>query len=207
MSRLSERKTYHHGDLRRGLMDAALALLAEKGIHALSIREAAKRAGVSSGAPYRHFPAKESLLAALAVEGFHDLGERLISARDRWPADPRRQLQASAEAYVGFALEHPERFRLMFGGFFPDTAEYPELLDACAVAEGVLFDMIRGGQEAGVVSGHPVDNLATVTHAFLHGLTSLLIEGHLAIPAGLSLEAWLTPLFEACWTGLSAPGG
>lgn len=204
MPRAPARRTYHHGDLRRSLMEAALGLVAEKGVHALSIREAAQRAGVSSGAPYRHFPSKDALLAALATDGYRDLGERLQRARERGGDDFRRQVQAAAEAYLEVALAHPDRFRLMFGGFFPSHAEFPELFAACAATEEILLDMLRDGQAAGAVKALPVALLATTTHAFIHGLASLLIEGHLALPPDESLAAWIAPLFDAFWRGLSA---
>lgn len=204
MPRAPARRTYHHGDLRRSLMEAALDLVAEKGVHALSIREAAQRAGVSSGAPYRHFPSKDALLAALATDGYRELGERLQQVWEQGPADGRRQLQAAAEVYLDVALAHPERFRLMFGGFFPSHADFPELLAACTTTEEILLGMLRDGQAAGAVKGLPVELLATTTHAFIHGLASLLIEGHLALSPDESLAAWLAPLFDVFWRGVSA---
>ncbi len=204
MSRTSARRSYHHGDLRRSLLDAALDLVAEKGAHALSIREAAQMAGVSAGAPYRHFPSKDFLLAALAADGYRELAERLQQAREGSRDDFGRQVQAAAEAYLHVALEHPERFRLMFGGYFPSPESYPDLLAACSVTETLLLDMLRDGQAAGAVSPLPVEQLATVTHAFIHGLASLLIEKQLTLPDELPLEAWFAPLFDAFWKGLSA---
>lgn len=204
MSQSSARQTYHHGDLRRSLLDAALDLVASKGAHGLSIREAAQMAGVSAGAPYRHFPSKDFLLAALAADGYRVLGDRLQRAREHDRGDFSRQVRAAAQAYLQVALDHPERFRLMFGGYFPSPADYPDLLDACEATETILFEMLREGQEAGAVSALPVAQLATVTHAFIHGLASLLIEGQLAIPPETPLDAWFAPLFDAFWKGLCA---
>src|SRR3954468_24870935 len=98
--------TYHHGDLPAALLRAAGRTLEKRGIGALSLRELARRAGVSHNAPYRHFPDRQALLAALAAEGFAVLGDALAHTSGR----------AMGEAYVRFALEHPQRFRLMFGG-------------------------------------------------------------------------------------------
>src|SRR5216117_2127251 len=111
--------TYHHGNLRTALLRAAGERLEKQGITALSLREAARRAGVSHNAPYRHFADREALLAALAAEGFAMLAERLRG-------QPGREM---GEAYVRFALEQPQRFRLMFGGLLP-IARYPELRSA-----------------------------------------------------------------------------
>src|SRR5215467_13486052 len=97
---------YHHGDLRRALLQEAGRILEKEPPEALSVREVARRAGVSHNAPYRHFPDRELLLVALAEEGFEMLADALAKR-------PRREM---GEAYVDFALARPQRFRLMFGG-------------------------------------------------------------------------------------------
>src|ERR1041384_3630542 len=98
--------TYHQGELRQAVLQAAGEILEKEGLEALSVRELARRAGVSHNAPYRHFPDRASLHAALAAEGFEMLAGALRSR-------PQREM---GEAYIGFALAHPERFRLMFNG-------------------------------------------------------------------------------------------
>src|SRR5688572_2987442 len=108
--------TYHHGDLRSTLLRAADEIFEKEGLAALSLREAARRAGVSHNAPYRHFPDRDSLLAALAAEGFALLGGELA----------KRPEGEMGIGYVQFALAHPQRFRLMFGGQLKFD-EYPEL--------------------------------------------------------------------------------
>src|SRR5438046_5208157 len=115
--------TYHHGDLPAALLRAAGRTLERRGLAALSLREAARRAGVSHNAPYRHFPDREALLAALAAEGFAMLGERLRGK-------PGREMGA---AYVSFALEQPQRFRLMFRCVLT-PAQYPQLSSATKTA-------------------------------------------------------------------------
>src|SRR5215510_3558714 len=96
--------TYHHGDLRAALLEAAGRIVDKEGAAALSVREAARRARVSHNAPYRHFPDRQSLLAAIAAEGFARLGDALKNSHGK----------AMGEAYVHFALENPAVFRLMF---------------------------------------------------------------------------------------------
>src|SRR5262245_1682880 len=103
---MSTSASYHHGDLRQAVLQTAGEIIEKEGLEALSLREVARRAGVSHSAPYRHFPDRERLLAALVEEGFSMLAEALEKR-------PRREM---GEAYVEFALAHPERFRLMFGG-------------------------------------------------------------------------------------------
>src|SRR5688572_5027384 len=97
--------TYHHGDLRAVVLGAASKILEEEGLAELSVREAARRAGVSHNAPYRHFPDRRALLVALAAQGFSELDLALENRSGR----------ELGEAYVRFALERPQRFRLMFG--------------------------------------------------------------------------------------------
>jgi AcrR family transcriptional regulator len=151
--------TYHHGDLPAALLRAAGRTLEKRGIGALSLREAARHAGVSHNAPYRHFPDREALLAALAAEGFAMLGERLRGQPGR----------AMGEAYVRFALEQPQRFRLMFGGVLP-MAKHPELRAAAHAAYQAL-------QQAFKEMPRP-EIAAAAAWSLVHGLSHLLLDGH-----------------------------
>ena len=98
--------TYHHGSLRDAILESAARMVEKEGVHALSVREAARRAGVSHNAPYRHFPDRDALLGALAAEGMTKLLKEL----------GHRSGRELAEAYVRFALSRPQLFRLMFAG-------------------------------------------------------------------------------------------
>ncbi|MET0702035.1 MAG: TetR/AcrR family transcriptional regulator, partial [Mycobacterium sp.] len=93
------RKSYHHGDLKRALTDAALSLVAEKGPKGFTLTEAARRAGVSAAAPYRHFADKADLLATVAEQGFVELHDALIAATDL-TTDPAAQVIALGRTYV-----------------------------------------------------------------------------------------------------------
>src|SRR5688572_32508569 len=101
------RRSYHHGDLRRTLLDASLALVQEQGIQALSLREVARKAGVSHNAPYHHFPDKSSLMAAICQEGFEGLAREMAAARAAAGDDPRARMEACGQSYVRFALSSP----------------------------------------------------------------------------------------------------
>src|SRR3954463_13549124 len=111
------RPTYHHGDLRNSLIQAALTLVAERGVEGFSLREAARVVGVSPSACYRHFADREELLAAVAHEGLHTLAEqmRLAAAAHGGASafDAVCRFWAYSEAYLHFALEHPAHFRVM----------------------------------------------------------------------------------------------
>src|SRR2546430_4327077 len=105
--------TYHHGDLRAGLVRAAMELLEEGGETALSLRAIARGAGVSPAAPYRHYADREALVSAVAAVGYRQLAERLAAAHPA-PSTPE-QLASVGVAYVEFALAQPALFRMMFG--------------------------------------------------------------------------------------------
>jgi AcrR family transcriptional regulator len=149
---MSTSNPYHHGDLRAALLRTAGDIIEKQGVGPLKLRELARRAGVSHNAPYRHFPDRDSLLAALALEGFEWLG-RALEKR------PRREM---GEAYVEFALQHPQRFRLMFGGVVPghDRRAYESL-------QGAFADLGENARYA-----------AAAAWALVHGLSHLLLDGH-----------------------------
>ncbi len=193
-------KPYHHGDLRRALLDVALALLGEGGAQALTLRAIAQRAGVSHTAPYRHFADRETLLAALAAEGFRELSEALLKPRSRSPV---KRLEASGRAYVRFALARPEHYRLMFGSsLFGRIEQHPALAEAASGAYLILVEQIRAGQVVGAFRSGVPEQLAMVAWSTVHGLAGLLIDG--LLPAqGKDLEQLLTTATSAVRRGLS----
>jgi AcrR family transcriptional regulator len=110
----AESRPYHHGDLRRALIDAATRLLETEGPSALSLRAVAREAGVSPAAPYHHFKDKGELLDAVAEEGWHELGEAIARRRAEPCDNPRAILTEIGVAYVAFARENPALYRLMY---------------------------------------------------------------------------------------------
>jgi AcrR family transcriptional regulator len=171
---------YHHGDLRRALLEAASQLLEEKGVAALSLREAARLTGVTHQAPYRHFSDKTELVAAVAEEGFRGLQQAIAKATARHANDPAARLEDAAVAYVTFAVEHPALFRVMFGEEIADKAAFPSLRAAADAMMGMLTTTIVEAQRAHVLrKGDPLD-LALAGWAMMHGVSQLLIEGPLA---------------------------
>lgn len=171
-------KPYHHGDLRRALLDASLALIAEEGFGALSLREVARRAGVTHAAPYRHFADKEALLAAVAEEGFRSMTLRM-QERMAPEKTPEGRLEACGVAYVLFAMENPSHFRVMFGPHFTHPPEMPSS-DGTVNSFGLLLGAISECQRAGVVRAGEPRVLALACWSLVHGLASLLVDGQLA---------------------------
>ena len=182
--------SYHHGDLRRALLAAARQVLAERGPAGVTLREVARRAGVSHAAPYHHFADKAVLMAALAEDSFQRLGAALHTARDGVPAaDPLARLQAIGVAYVSFAAASPAAFRLMWRRDLRGHREgAPGAADGGATAVEhaeqavyrVLVEAIAACQAAGMVVGGAPEPLARTAWCLVHGLATLLLDGPLA---------------------------
>jgi AcrR family transcriptional regulator len=167
------RDTYHHGDLKRALTDAALGLVKEKGPKGFTLREVARRAGVSAAAPYRHFSDKAQLLAAVATQGFVQLHETLTASATDEP-NLTRQVLDSGRAYVRWAVTHPDYYQVMFGAEL-DKSDKPELLAAGARAFDDLLDAIVRCQEANLLPAGDPREIAGPTWSLLHGIALLTI--------------------------------
>lgn len=186
----SPKRSYHHGDLRRALLDAAIQILHEDGAHVLTLREVARRVGVTQAAPYHHFADKEALLAALAEEGFVKLYEAMASARDAAEDKPAPRLREMGKGYVAFATQHPAHFRIMFVRLV-DIPRFPSLHLAADRAFTTLLDGIVAAQKACVVRRGNPNELALLAWSTMHGLSMLWIERAAQGPAGpdVSIEA------------------
>lgn len=193
-SQLPKTDRYHHGDLRAALLDAAVALLAEHGVAGLSLRDCARRAGVSHAAPYRHFASKEALLAAIASQGFGWLYDAGVAAMAPH-TDPVVRLDAYGHAYVRFALAHPQHFRLMFTSECDPTA--PTAADQDTDGAYVLLR-----DAAATVSGSSADpDLAAVSYwSRPHGLAMLLLDRRIP-PDRIGSDLALTQLIQAALGG------
>jgi AcrR family transcriptional regulator len=178
MKKVRKRKqAYHHGDLRAALVEAAAQLAAERGVAALSLREAARRAGVSQAAPYHYFADKSALLAAVAEAGFQQFDRTQAAALDEASADPIERLQALASAYVRFALDKPHYFRVMFRPHLVEPAKYAELH---RVAQRTFERLVDCTRAARLSVGHEDPDplaAATLVWSVPHGLAMLYLEG------------------------------
>ena len=169
MSTLRRKKgAYHHGGLPAALLQAAGKILEKEGIEALTLRTLARRTGVSHAAPYRHFAQREALLAALAAEGFAMLGRAQREAA-------AGGLRAMGETYVRFALAHPQRFRLMFGGQLK-IARHPALRDVALKT----FEGLSGALAARVGDAPGARDASIAAWALVHGLAQLLLGERIA---------------------------
>ncbi|SLN71820.1 division inhibitor protein [Roseivivax jejudonensis] len=144
---MSNRRPYHHGDLRAQLLETVRALIEEKGPDGFSISEASRRAGVSSAAPYKHFRDKPEIMKAVAIAGMERLADRMEAAAQAKPEASLERLSAIGKAYIDFARAEPGIFRVMFGATIHD--EDPDVQRAGRRSYGILLDAVgaRLGRE------------------------------------------------------------
>ena len=163
-------------DLRAQVLDASVTLIAEQGLGGLSMREVARRAGVSHQAPYHHFADKAAIVAALVERGFERFADRLEAAAKL--GTPKQRLERVGNAYVAFALDEPVFFRLMFRPELTDIARFPAAGEAGARAFAVLQRLVD--EEAGSRVRPPTKEAMVSMHwALVHGLATLLLDGPL----------------------------
>ncbi|MEM7247042.1 MAG: TetR/AcrR family transcriptional regulator [Acidobacteriota bacterium] len=173
-----ERRGYHHGDLRRALLDAALELIREKDVGGVSLRAIARRVGVTNAAPYHHFPNKSALLREVAAEGFRKMAEVMEAEIASLPegATPIVRLEAMGRAYVRFAVAHPAHYRVMFREDLDPDEESAELTsgrDAC------FGKLLATAGELAEGSPERAQSIALTAWSCVHGLSSLWNDGAL----------------------------
>jgi AcrR family transcriptional regulator len=169
---------YHHGDLPRTLVAAALELMEQGGINALTLRATARKAGVSAAAPYRHFADKSALLAAVAEDGFRELVAVMEKVKTDNPI-PLTRFQAQGLAYVRFALQRPGHFRVMFGPEVADHERYPSLFQVAQRAFDLQVEAVRDCQATGIVRDGDSEHMALVAWSTVHGIASLVLSNQL----------------------------
>ena len=191
-------RAYHHGDLRSTLLEQVRHIVREQGVGFVSIREVARRAEVSHAAPAHHFGSKSGLLTAFAVQGYDQLAarvrERIAAAAAVSPPDV---LAVMGQAYVGFAIDNPEHFGIMYpgDGLQHRDADYRRATDGCY---GPLMDVIRRAAAEGYLVDDPVV-VAAAAWSLVHGLAALWLSGRIQERTGATdaarLAAGVTRLF------------
>ena len=195
MSTSPPETTYHHGDLKRALLETALDMLDAEGAASIGLREVARRVGVSAAAPYRHFASRQALLEAVATEGFRRFGEMMAAKREDFAE--AEQLPAMAEAYVRFALVQPALFRLMFSRDI-DKADNRALHAAAAEAYGSLA-RAAAREDPGAPS-----ETAVIAWAFVHGLSVLLLDDQILMVRPEDSDGLVRRLAQRFVAGLRA---
>lgn len=173
-------RPYHHGNLRTALLAQAERTIRERGVHELSLRALARDLGVSHGAPRRHFSDRQALLDALAESGFERLGAELRAAVDSAGEDFRARLEATATAYVQFAIEDAELLELMFAGKHRESAR--ALVQTADRTSSVLYEMIVQGQAEGALEPGDPQRVGVLLFATVQGIAALvtgsMVEAH-----------------------------
>ncbi len=193
-------RPYHHGNLRRALLDEAVTTIRAEGVDGLTLREIGARLGVSRTALYRHFADKRALLAAVATEGFRTLRQQLVTA---WEDGGRGHaaFESMGVAYVRFAVANPSHYRVMFGGFVNPDACDPELAAEAAGAFQALVDALAALQHDGIMRAEDTVKMARFVWAVVHGVAMLGIDGQLREPG--AVEELMRYALERLGTGIA----
>lgn len=173
---MTEQK-YHHGDLRRKLIEAALEIISEKGLEKITMRGLGNRLNVSRTAPYRHFSDKNELLCAIAEEGYNLLNNKIKEANRAFSDSPLLRLKNIGFSYVEFALSNPVHYRLMFGNEIVQGRRTPELEKCAEELFGGTLHAIKVCQEENVIRQMNPYIIANAFWAMSHGIVSLLNDG------------------------------
>jgi AcrR family transcriptional regulator len=196
---VNKRRPYHHGDLRQALLTASVDLIRELGRSEFTLREVARRAGVSHAAPYRHFRDKSDLLAAVAEEGFERLTASIRIAADRG-RQPFERLQNAGVAYVDFALKQPEHFSVMFSvDLRQDHASARVAAERC-FAE--LVTLVAACRDERPGNGETTLTSARIAWSQVHGVAELALRGQLPFSSKKELRRFAILATETIGRGL-----
>jgi AcrR family transcriptional regulator len=169
---------YHHGDLRRALLDAALELVNEHGPHGFTMREAARRAGVSSGAPYKHFADHDALMREILIEGWDKMNadmEALMAVEQ----NATQRFRAMGIAHVVFAVRHPAYFRVMNMPEFADPGADPRIAARLEASQGWMLNLVTQARQREEIAMHEPLVVALAGQCLTYGLARLFVDGHL----------------------------
>ena len=172
-----ESKPYHHGDLANALVSAAIAIIEERGVEHVSVREVARRAGVSPGAPFRHFPSKSALLAAVAEQAMERLSEAVRAAQAPHDDDPLDQLERIGLGYLEWARENPAHFEIVSQRSLVGLEGRSRELNDEIRTRMIL--LLESAKSTGQLSKDAdIDTLVLSCRALVYGLARMLVDGH-----------------------------
>lgn len=177
---MPKKKTYHHGDLKNALIEAGVEILAKDGVSGLSLRKVALKAGVSHAAPYAHFADKQALIAAISTEGFRQLYERVSGVAETYQSQPEKQLVEAAWAYVQFAMDDRDRFKVMFSGVLEKEKEYPDFVAESQRNFQLVKSIVEANQASGRLRSGDSALVALSAWGIIHGFIMLLLEGQIS---------------------------
>ena len=171
---------YHHGDLKNALIQAGVKILAREGVSGLSLRKVAKQAGVSHAAPYSHFADKQALIAAISTEGFKQLHVRIEEIISVNKNNPATLLVETAWAYMQFALNEPDRFKLMFSSVLEKEKEYPDYVQYSQQNFSQIVEIVKICQAEKILRTDSPELTTVSVWSAVHGLIMLILEGQIS---------------------------
>jgi AcrR family transcriptional regulator len=177
---MPRKKSYHHGDLKNALIEAGADILSKQGASALSLRKVAQKAGVSHAAPYAHFADKQALIAAISTEGYKQLYEQIAQVAAQHRSDPLRRFVEASWAYVQFALDEPELFKVTLSGLIEKEQDYPAFVETAKQTFSLVVDIVAQCQQAGILRQGAPDLAAVSVWALIHGFVTLLLENQIS---------------------------
>lgn len=177
---MPRKKAYHHGDLKNALIAAGADILAKDGVGGLSLRKVAQQAGVSHAAPYAHFADKQALIAAISTDGYRRLYEALAATTQQYADDPARQLVEGAWAYVQFAVNDTDYFKIMLSGAIEKEKDYPAFVEISQRSFALLVQIVEACQQAKILKRGPSDLIAVGVWSLIHGFVSLFLEDQIS---------------------------
>ncbi len=205
--RVSRRRRYHHGNLRTALIEATERLIEEGGPESVTVREAARRAGVSSGAPFRHFPNRTALMTAVAEQAMTRLLAEVAAALRRTAAaDPVTRCAAFGEAYFRWALRNPTQFRVISTRNLIDFDGSPTLTRDNNVLRDAMTNLLEEGRRAGLFRFRDVTRAQLAARALVYGLARMYVDEHFAqwdVPVRGAKRA-MRDVFDLFLDGLAA---
>lgn len=186
---MKKTSAYHHGNLKEALLSTALYMVESEGLDAITLREITQRLGTSRSAVYRHFESKEALIKGVIEQGYAQLDELFTPIFRDQNRSVEERFESMSRAYLEFAIEHPNLYRLLFGERFREEREgicdYRDETQATGLY--ALIGLLLEAQEQGAVEkADPMIQAATIW-ASVHGLASLLIDGHLMMSDNLEV--------------------
>ncbi len=170
------KKSYHHGDLKNALIEAGADILSKDGVNGLSLRKVALKAGVSHAAPYAHFADKQELIAAIATDGYRRLYESLAAVLQRYESDPARQLVEGAWAYVQFAMNDTDHFKIALSSVVAKEKDYAAFAEMTRQSFALLVQIVEACQAAKIFKRGPTDLMVVSVWSLIHGFVLLVLE-------------------------------